>query len=438
MDAYFVLGLGLSGLAAAGKLLEEGAKVKAWDDSLSTRDPSEHLKALLGRGLELDPEGWMTSDECIVSPGIPPTHPIYAAAVADGIPVSGEVELALRSLPNPCVAVSGTNGKTTVALLAAHLLRSAGVSARAVGNIGVPLCQLDCPPSEVLVIELSSYQIDTMRSPRLSAAALLNITPDHLDRYGSMEAYAASKARLGDLLLPRGEFWVEGETAQLYSSQFSSRKPRLYGCGGGWDMNVGAESLRTDRGIEYILPLGYRTKSKHDRLNSAAALALCMPFCAEEDGFLRALETFVKPEHRLESVACIDGISYVNDSKGTNVAAVQHAVDSTAGPLWLIAGGVDKGGSYGPWKEAFKDKVQGLALIGEAAARIRSDLGEAMLCHDCDSLADAIEWTRAKARKGDTVLLSPGCSSFDMFRNYAHRGEEFKRLVCELEGVVKE
>ena len=437
MEVYFILGLGLSGIAAARKLLSAGASVRAWDDKLATEPLTDEMQALVNEGLVVDQEGWMLCDEVVTSPGVPPSHPIYKAAVADSIPICNEVELALRYLPNPCVGVTGTNGKTTVTLLVEHLLRAAGVEARAVGNIGVPLCSLDCKPSEVLVVELSSYQIDTMRSPRLTAGVVLNVTPDHLERYGTMDAYAASKFRLGDLVLPRGDFWVEVDAARTFSNVLGKRRPRLYGDSPGLGLSVGSATIRNDRGIEYIFPLGYTPKSKHDRLNCAAALALCLPFIEDPELVLNGLATFSKPEHRLETVACIDGVTYINDSKGTNVAAVLHAIESLPGRLWLIAGGVDKRGSYEPWKAAFAGRVCGVALIGQAAERIRADIGDAVACVDCGSLEEAVVWARGQALEGDSVVLSPGCSSFDMFRSYAHRGDVFKRLVAELEGVCR-
>ncbi len=402
-----ILGLGTSGKAAARFLLEQGAEVSAVDKRAEIMR-TDALEPGLQLYSETEAPPVTDFDSVIVSPGVPRNHPLYQAACTAGIEVIGEVELAFRYLgpDTKVIGITGTNGKTTVTLLVEHVLKHSGVAARAVGNIGKPLiAELFDAEKDVLVLELSSYQLETLQAQRLDAAAILNITPDHLDRYSSFEDYAATKWRIAS---------ARKLGAPLFIGKGLSPISLLPEC------------------VEYINPVSYRGDVGHDAENVAVAERLCNVLGVGSQAFMEALESFRKPPHRLELVLSAEGVSYYNDSKATNVAAVVSAVRQLPGELVVIVGGVDKGGSYAPWREAFRGKVRKVCAIGEAAATIEEQLSPDCAVERCSSFEDAVTVARSHANPGDSVLLSPGCASFDMFRDYAHRGEEFARIVRQL------
>ncbi len=422
MPGILVLGLGISGRAAAEFLLKKGHRVMGLDDRPTC---FESLSDLTGKGLEVvsspaDLE-WEAVELLVVSPGVPPSHPVYREALGRRIEVIGEAELAFQNLKQRAVAITGTNGKTTVTLLVEHIFNAAGVKALSLGNVGNPLTLylLNPDPDAVLVVELSSYQLETMRSAAFDAGVILNITPDHLDRYPSMEAYAQTKCRLQQLMKPGsdGHFFVSEQVKREFS----------HCLGAGYQVYCSfGES------IESILPLEYRERGGHDIENAMAAWALCRCFGVTREQFCEGLKTFQKPRHRIEFVADIGGVRFFDDSKGTNIDAVVHAVKAMKGPVILIAGGVDKGASYLPWKAAFADRVKRIIAIGQAAPKIYQELNPFFEMEIVDSLTTAVERSFSDAAEGDSVLLSPGCSSFDMFRDYAHRGEEFQKEVFSI------
>ncbi len=385
-----IVGLGASGKAALRFLNHHGISCDTYDDSsLSTPNFAEY-------------------DRIILSPGFPPSHSILRGV--DPTKIIGEVELGLPYLRNQkVIGITGTNGKTTVTLLVEHVLKEAGIRAVAAGNVGLPLTTLlleDEP--DVVVLELSSYQLETMKSVVFDAGIILNITPDHLDRYSSLEHYAKTKFRLQDLLKPEGRFYLGKQSAQDYSS------------------------FATHKNIDYLLNPEYRGKFNYDAENALAAYTLCKPFGIGEEEFDAALATFEKPPHRLEFVREVEGVRYYNDSKGTNLDAVSKAVEALEGKIVLIAGGVDKGESYTTWLPQFCHKVTSICAIGEAADKLAEELGQQLQVETFPSLEEALVRAQERAKPGENVLLSPGCSSFDMFRNYEERGEAFKRLVKAL------
>ncbi|MBS0649774.1 MAG: UDP-N-acetylmuramoyl-L-alanine--D-glutamate ligase [Verrucomicrobia bacterium] len=418
MQRALVLGLGVSGKAAVELLLAQGYQVSGADDKAGP----EQLKDLISRGMylqsNLEAIDWSQINLFVVSPGISPQHPLYRAALLHQIEIIGEAELSFRNLSQPAVAITGTNGKTTVTLLVEHILNASGVKAKALGNVGSPLSvyALNPDPGCVIVAELSSYQLETMTTPVFDAAVILNITPDHLDRYSSMEEYARAKCRLQNLLKPSSPFFVSKQVACQFAPLL---KP-------GHIVYTQSES------VEEILPPEYRELGEHDIENAMAAWVLCKPFKITAEQFRNGLNTFTKPHHRIEFVATIDGVHFFDDSKGTNIDAVIRAVQTMKGPVILIAGGVDKGSSYLAWKEVFRGKVKRIIAIGQAAPKIFQELNPFFEMEIVDSLSAAVKASAGHAVKGDHVLLSPGCSSFDMFRDYAHRGEEFQRTVLSL------
>jgi UDP-N-acetylmuramoylalanine--D-glutamate ligase len=434
-----VLGLGVSGIAAARFLLKQGYAILGVDDNYSYLETNETIRDLQTVGMICQrdnvPIDWASIDRVVVSPGIHPKHPIYQAAKIKGVEIVSETELALSYFKKPMVAVTGTNGKTTVTLLAEHILNSVGIKTKALGNVGMALCDyLINPGSEAaFVVELSSFQLEAMRTPVFNAAVLLNITADHLERYTSMQDYARAKCQLQYLLKDNGLFFVQMQTVREFAHLLPLKNYQTFGLENGCDLWTDQGLIKYREKIECIMPIRYREMGRHDNENLLAAWSLCRPFSISNEQFCRALETFQKPPHRIEFVREINGVSFFDDSKGTNIDAVIQAAKVMKGPVILIVGGVDKGASYLPWKEQLCGKVKQMIAIGTAAPKIYSELQSYFNIKLAGSLAAAVKVAASDARKGDCVLLSPGCSSYDMFRNYSHRGEEFQRYVHSIE-----
>jgi UDP-N-acetylmuramoylalanine--D-glutamate ligase len=440
-----VVGLGISGVSAARFLLKRGAAVTCVDENEQLAECDANVKSLLQEGVRLI-DGKAFSDIrqfdfVVVSPGIPRTQQHYRAALMNRIEVVGEMELACREIKTRTLGITGTNGKTTVTLLIAHILNSVGKKAITLGNIGIPLTMaLDDPEigaADIFVVELSSFQLETLQTSFLDHGVILNITPDHLDRYDSMQDYASAKMKLVSLIKPHGKVFLESKCAEEFLSLANRQESVcLYGYANESPSRPGVYSdlskIYHQNNELMSLPLQYQGKKSHDLENIMAAYALCVEMGVTSNDFLTALQSFTKPSHRIEFVRTLSGISYYNDSKGTNIDAVIRAVESIEGPIILIAGGVDKGAPYAPWISAFGNKVKCIYAIGEAAKKIQ----ESVRCHItvelCPSLEGAILQASKMAVKGDTVLLSPGCSSYDMFKDYTQRGNEFKRIVNAL------
>jgi len=379
-----VLGYGVSGRAASKLLTARGAKVIVVDD---------HSEGSSYKG---------PFDLLVPSPGIPPSHPLYEKALSLNVPIVGEAELALRELKQPVIGITGTNGKTTVTEMTAHVLNHCGIPAVALGNNGEPLSEwAHKQDKSVIVAELSSYQLETMQAQSLDHAVILNISPDHLDRYGTLAAYSEAKFRIQKCLKPPARLLVH---------------PSL--------LRPGCQSYITEAlgGVQ-----SFEDENRH------AAYRLLAPFEIQPDQFCKAAASFQKPPHRLELVAVVEGVRYMNDSKGTNIDAVSKAVSACSGPIYLIAGGKDKGESYSSWVSTFSDKVAAISLIGEAAEKIERELGEHFPVKQCGTLDQAFAYCRKLARPGETILLSPGCSSFDQYGSFEKRGEEFCQLVESLQ-----
>lgn len=416
MKNVLVVGLGVSGRSAARFLLKRGTRVVGTDQNDRLIETNEEVKALCRDGMLLESEAIASDvsrfDQIVVSPGVPTTHPCYQRAIDLGIEVIGEVELACREIKCPCLAITGTNGKTTVTLMTEHVLQKAGIKAKALGNIGTPLTA-GMEDVDVLVIELSSFQLETLKCRFVDAGVILNITPDHLDRYASMDEYAAAKIKLGDCLKLTGKLFVEERCFQEFRPLFGNKLVETYG----YNSAIGS-----------FLNKGPRS---HDIENMMASYALCSQVGISQQQFLEGLSSFKKPAHRIEFIRIVDGIRYVDDSKGTNIDAVVRAVESIEGNIVLIAGGVDKGFPYTSWAKAFNGKVKAICAIGQSKQKIKNDLEKHVPVDLFDTLEDAVSHAAKKGCYGDTVLLSPGCSSFDMFKDYAHRGNEFQRIVNE-------
>jgi UDP-N-acetylmuramoylalanine--D-glutamate ligase len=385
-----VLGLARSGQAARAALERRGVRVVGADRELGNDDDVSLLD-----GTEL----------LVKSPGVPAEAVLVVEARLRGIPVWSELELGSRVLENPLVAVTGTNGKTTTSELLGAML-----GAPVAGNVGVALSELDgaVEPGSWVVVEASSFQLEDVDTFRPRVAVLLNLEPDHLDRHGSLESYAAAKLRvfenqeLGDVaVVPRGFRAVPGE------------------------------ARRADFEADDPLPAEPLIPGAHNRENAAAATVAARAAGATEEEIARALRDFPGVAHRLEPVAERDGVLFVNDSKATNVAAALRAVAAYDRPLLLIAGGRAKGESFEPLAAAARGRVEHAFLIGEAAAELAKALSD--LPHETSGdLGTAVAAAAAAAKPGDVVLLSPACASYDQFRDFEERGDEFRRLVNAL------
>lgn len=415
-----VLGAGISGRAAAAFLLSRGHSVIAVDQKANELREKSELQHLFDEGLEIVSDYSFTADEIsqvILSPGVPPTHPLVRSAKEKKIEVIGEVELAFRYMSNRCIGITGSNGKTTTVLLTAHVLNKAGIKARALGNVGIGLSSylLDPDPQEILVVELSSFQLETLQAKRLDIAAILNITPNHLDRHSSMQEYAAAKISIQNCLKEAGKMIISKKVADQYGAFF--RKYEIYD---------EEENIALTSNFEYI------KMGAPEWMNCKAAFSIVKEFGIAKEKFDEALKEFRKPPHRIEWVAEIDKVVYYNDSKSSNIDSVMHAVRLLEGPIILIVGGTDKGSSYFPWIDCFQGKVKRIIAYGLAASKIEAEIGSVFPFNKVGPFEEAVRYAKEAAVENDTVLLSPGCSSYDQFRSFEHRGDEFKKIVKEM------
>ncbi|MGH7741143.1 MAG: UDP-N-acetylmuramoyl-L-alanine--D-glutamate ligase [Candidatus Eiseniibacteriota bacterium] len=439
-----VVGAARSGLAAARLLRRQGLEVRLCDRSAGAPEVMAEL-ARLGIDARFgadDPSLLEGRDFVVWSPGIPLGHPVAAAARDAGMPVLSELEIGSRFARAPLLCVTGTNGKSTTTDLAGALLRGAGLQAEVCGNIGRALCEVveTVGPDGALVVEVSSFQLETVERLKPRVAAWLNLTPDHLDRHGSLAAYGALKQRL---FARQDEHdhavWnaddpevMSRRTGRAQALEFSARH----------EVQAGAFAAQGELRLawagarEALMPIPeLRLRGAHNLSNALAALATVLPLEPPREALRRVLGEYRGLEHRLESVAVIDGVEFVNDSKATNLDSMAVALSSFREPVVLIAGGRDKGQDFRTAAELAKRHVRQAILIGEGAERIAAAWSGVPLAR-AQSLGEAVERAFQIARSGDagtgTVLLSPGCASFDMFRDYEDRGARFKDEVRRL------
>lgn len=406
-----ILGLGLSGKAAAQFLRQRGDVVVGVDRNIHAAQEMEIID-------EKGPICLKGIDLVVKSPGIPESHPWVVAARAVGLPIVGEMDLALNELgkKNKIIfGITGSNGKTTTTLMTAHLLNLSGKKAVAAGNVGVPLVSQIESDAEVFVVELSSFQLEQIVPNQvLDGAVIINITPNHLDRHPTFEHYAQSKLRIASCLKENAPLFVSHQVAEVC---------RL------WLKSYQIFNSMQEK-VETIFSLGYRDNLyPHDWENVTAAYALA-PVPVEV--LKKGIETFVRPAHRLEFVREVANVAYINDSKATSVDAVIKAVQAIQTPITLIAGGVDKGGSFSDWIPYFRGKVVRVVAMGQAALRIKNELSPQIVVDEVSSLEEGVSMAARLSQPGTTVLLSPGCASYDKFRDYQHRGEVFRHSVKEL------
>ncbi len=441
-----IVGAARSGIAAAGFLLERGARVVLTDaksdDVLSTS--LAPLRALAPAGGELTcefgghrAESFRSCDFVVVSPGVPLSLPLFEESRRAGIPILAEVELASRHLRGRILGITGSNGKTTTTTLVTELLSGAGLRAFAAGNIGSPLISFVTAsrPDDLYVTELSSFQLESIATFRPFVGAILNLTPDHLDRYRDFAAYISAKERVF-LNQTSDDFGVlnadDPRTAALSGVipsapvLFSRRKEVARGA----FVRAGRLIFRDDRGeTDLFAAAEIRLKGAHNLENVLASCAIALLAGAAPGSLAGTIRGFAGVEHRLERVAELGGVQYFNDSKATNVDATIKSLEAFPGNILLIAGGRDKGGDFVPLRPLVAKRVKRLILIGEASGKIRDALSDLVETSESSSMEEAVALAGRSASPGDVVLLAPACASFDMFQNYEHRGRVFKDAV---------
>ncbi|QJA05759.1 UDP-N-acetylmuramoyl-L-alanine--D-glutamate ligase [Thermosulfurimonas marina] len=440
-----IVGFGRSGRAAARLAAVLGAEVVVSENRRAEDLPPGDYYALLERGVRFETGGHraetlLSADLVVVSPGVPPA--VYESAQKKGLPVWGELEFAFRALRRrpPLVAVTGTNGKTTTTAMVADILRLSGFKVFAGGNYGIPLAEyvLSGEPAERLVLEVSSFQLETVEAFAPQAAAILNLTPDHLERYGDLGAYARAKARVfqnlpgeGVGLLPHPGLSGAGGELLLRECPDFRGSLLFFGDFPGLPVEVGERDFRLRIfGEEEVYSFaGFRLLGRHNRLNFAVAAALARTVGASPEAVQKAVRSFVGFPHRLEFVGSFGGVYFVNDSKATNVDATRVALESLSEPIVLILGGLHKGASYRPLYELIRRKVRLLILMGASRGVMAEELSGATEMRLAEGLAEALALALQEARPGDTVLLSPAAASFDQFESYEERGEVFRDLV---------
>jgi UDP-N-acetylmuramoylalanine--D-glutamate ligase len=442
-----VIGTKRSGLAAVELLLKQGARVTVMDERPLSPEEQAKFDALrvpvVLQGAENIHIDSRAPHMIVLSPAVPYDLPMLAAARASGIPVIGEVELASYFLKGPVIGITGSNGKTTTTALTGHLLEQSGIACQVGGNIGRAVTSMVESSAEHKwnVIELSSFQLESIRSFRARIAACLNVTPDHLDRHYTLEAYASAKSRLFETQ-QAGDFAVLNYSDMTCRAYANRTKAEVYWFSTSETVPAGVwmnedELCFNDR--PFMKRCQIKLRGLHNVENVMAAAVMARLAGASLEGIAAAVESFPGVEHRLEFVRNLDGVAYYNDSKATNVDATLKAIDAFEKGLWMILGGKDKGSDYRTLSAPLRRKAKAALLIGAeppyphaAAPLITKALKDTVPLIDCGTLASAVKYAREHANAGDVVLLAPACASFDQFENYEERGSTFKQLVSEL------
>ncbi|WP_051309080.1 UDP-N-acetylmuramoyl-L-alanine--D-glutamate ligase [Desulfogranum japonicum] len=449
-DTAVVLGCGKSGLSVIRFLRKYGVRVFVSETREEADLPQDVLSLLHDHVEEYECGGHRSDFVCradfvVPSPGIPLDSKIIEQAKASGLQIVGELGLAAGRFHVPVIGVTGSNGKTTVTSLIGHLLEQGGKRVFVGGNIGTPLLDFFAEPSayDGVVLELSSFQLELVGSFRPDIAVVLNISPDHLDRHHSMAAYALAKKNLlshqiaGDIAVLGGDdpvlsSWsVNPDVKKIFFGQTEGAEAQVRG-------DEVLLSVDTGGGMEsYPLAQG-ALSSLVNRLNAAAAILVASCSGLENKLICQGLEGFNTPPHRMSEVAVIDGVQYINDSKATNIGAMEAALKSCLQPVVLIAGGRDKQSDFTLLASLIQQKVKHLFLIGEAAPVMQQAFSSVVSISMVSSLCDAVKGAKELAVAGDVVLLAPGCASFDMFSGYAERGKVFSDCVMQLNKLCQE
>jgi UDP-N-acetylmuramoylalanine--D-glutamate ligase len=440
-----IIGMARSGMAAA-RLVHRVGGIPFISDIKPADDLTEEINELKTFSIEYETDGHtdklLKSDYIILSPGIPQKAEFVQKVIKSGIPVFSEIELASWFCAGRIIAVTGSNGKTTTTTLIGAMLSTAGIRNKICGNIGNPFSSVvaDIGNDGIAVVEISSFQLELIEEFAPHIALILNITPDHLDRYENFDGYKRAKYRIGEnqttgdyMILNDDDSAIDkklipGNARRMF---FSTQKTLPAGVFQRGESLVG---IVAEKEYEIINASDIKIPGPHNLQNAAAASLAALLAGADPANIADTLRSFPGVEHRLEESGAIDSIRFVNDSKATNVDAVCYALKSVPSPICLIAGGRDKGGDFEPIIREGKDKIKEIILIGEAREKIFEVLGKVFPVQFADSMTDAVEKAFAASVSGDTVLLSPACASFDMFDNFEHRGREFKKAVAALSG----
>ncbi|HKP05499.1 MAG TPA: UDP-N-acetylmuramoyl-L-alanine--D-glutamate ligase [Chthoniobacterales bacterium] len=430
-----VLGAGLSGTAAALLLRSEGASVTVLDSAAEETLLKSTIENLRAKGVTVQcgPPAETNSSPCdlvVLSPGIDPDSPLAKNFSSRQIEMIGELELGWRSVDLPVIAITGTNGKTTTTELLAQMLNACGQRTIACGNIGKPLCEvaLEDRDLDVLTVEVSSFQLETISTFRPSISIWLNFAPDHLDRYKSVAEYRAAKLRIFDNQTADDVAVINGaETLP----KIAARTVTFSAYADGADFRLEGGSILY-RNAPVLRMVDTKLRGSHNIENLMATLAAGLARGLSFEQMLPPLWAYEPRPHRCEFVREISGVAYINDSKATNLAAVEKALLAQSRKVIMIAGGKDKGFTFETLRPLVSEKARAVILIGEMATRICQDWKDTVPCEIANSLADAVERAHALAKPGEVVLFSPGTSSFDMFKSYADRGDQFRALVHAL------
>src|SRR5438270_13136748 len=441
-----VVGLGKSSVASALFMKKHGARVTV-SDTKSGDELRNEINVVLENAITVETVGhgdrtFQGQDLIVVSPGVPVDAPPLVQARSLGESVIGEIELAAQFLPGPIVAITGSNGKTTTTTLTGEIMTASGFPALVGGNIGTPAISLAerAKPGTVIVLEISSFQLETIQSFRPKVAVVLNVTPDHLDRHRTCEIYAAAKTRIFEnqqsedcAVLnaddPTCVAMVKKTRAQVYWFNRQNEVER-----GAW-VRDGNIVFRDGSGQREIMQVSEGPlKGAHNLENVLAAVCASVLMGCAAEKIRQAVHDFKAVEHRLEFVASIGGVDYYNDSKATNVDATIKALESFPSNIHLILGGKDKGSDYTVLNDLLPSRVKRVYTIGAAAAKIESQIKGLEVVH-AETLENAIRQAHASAQSGDVVLLAPACASFDQFKSYEHRGRNFKEMV---KGLIRQ
>ncbi|MBF7097128.1 UDP-N-acetylmuramoyl-L-alanine--D-glutamate ligase [Alkalibacter mobilis] len=451
MNKKLIIGLGRSGIASANFLLKKGFRIVMYDknaqDCLKRRDFIEilekHHDLVDGVfGDEMPIEKINGVDLAIISPGIPLDSKIPLECSAKGIKIIGEIELAFRHLKAPVIGITGTNGKTTTTTLIYEIFKSTNIHAFLTGNIGYPIidCVDNAKKEDVVIAELSSFQLESIENFRAVISVMLNITPDHLDRHKDMEQYIKAKENIyknsteDDFLVLNADDHILRKSAEKTRAKviFFSIKETVTN-GAFLDQGM-IKVAKNGSSIDLMHISELKIPGMHNVKNVLAAAAVAYFYGIDVDVIKRVLCNFQGVEHRLEYVRELNGVTYYNDSKGTNTDAGITALDAIDGSVILIGGGYDKKSDFTDWINKFEGKVRKAYLIGETAKKIMNRAEELgfFSVEICSSLNEAVDKSHKEAKAGEVVLLSPACASWDMFDNYETRGNIFKELVNEL------
>ena len=441
-----VVGLGKSGVASAQFLQARGAKVTV-SDSKSPDQLASEIPALLDRGIAVETGGhgertFRGQDLIVVSPGVPADSAPLVQARVHGVPIVGEIEIAAQFLQGRILAITGSNGKTTTTTLTGEILAASGFPVVVGGNIGTPAISLvdQTTPATFVVLEVSSFQLETIQTLRPFISAILNITPDHLDRHRTLEAYVDAKARIFENQ-NQGDFCVlnaDDAAANALTSRVPcsvlhfSRRHEVATGAFVLDGKIFFRDQANSKAHE-VLPVNEITlQGAHNLENVLAAVCMASLTGCSADKIRQAVRSFKAVEHRLEFVAEIAGVRYFNDSKATNVDATIKALESFPANIHLILGGKDKGSDYSVLNSLLRERVKRVYTIGAAAEKIASQIQQAAEIVHAGTLESAVQRAAATAVPGDVVLLAPACASFDQFQSYEYRGRVFKDVVRTL------